>query len=127
MVAPDHVSRRALVTTGLVIAAVVLAGYYMLEPESGVYPRCLFRQVTGLECPGCGSQRAIHALLHGRVAEAWSYNALLLMEIPLIGLLVAAQPLRHRYPRLHRVLNSRTVILTVLASIIAWTIFRNFI
>ena len=125
MVAPDHVSRRALVTVGLVAAAVLLAGYYLLGPESGVYPRCLFRQVTGLECPGCGSQRAIHALLHGRVAEAWSYNALLLVEIPLIGLLLAAQPLRSRYPRLHRVLNSLTVILIVLATIIAWTIFRN--
>lgn len=125
MVAPDHVSRRALVTAGLVAAAMLLAGYYLLGPESGVYPRCLFRQVTGLECPGCGSQRAIHALLHGRVAEAWSYNALLLVEIPLIGLLLAAQPLRHRYPRLHRVLNSRTLILIVLASIIAWTVIRN--
>ena len=59
------------------------------------------------------------------MAEAWSYNALLLVEIPLIGLLLAAQPLRSRYPRLHRVLNSRTVILIVLATIIAWTIFRN--
>jgi len=113
------------VVLGLVAVVALIIAYYMLGPESGVYPRCLFRQLTGLECPGCGSQRAIHALLHGQVAEAWSYNALLLVEIPFIAVLVAAQALRHRYPRLHSMLNSRTIILTLLASVIGWTIIRN--
>lgn len=41
------------------------------------YPRCVFRTVTGLECPGCGSTRALHALLHGRIGEAFRFNPLL--------------------------------------------------
>ena len=75
MVAAHHVSRRVWIAVGLIAAAALIAAYYRLGPESGLYPRCMFRQLTGLDCPGCGSQRAIHALLHGHVAEAWGYNA----------------------------------------------------
>ena len=125
MVAPHHVSRRVLTVAAVIAVLALLAGYYALSPESGVYPRCMFRQLTGLQCPGCGSQRAIHALLHGHVAEAWGYNALLLVELPLIALLFAAYQLRHRYPSLHRVLNSQALILLILTTIIGWTVIRN--
>lgn len=40
---------------------------------------CLFYELTGLYCPGCGSGRAAIALLHGRVPEAFSHNALLFL------------------------------------------------
>lgn len=126
MVIPHHVRRRrVLAAAGIIAAIAILAAYYTLAPESGIYPRCMFRQLTGLDCPGCGSQRALHALLHGHIAEAWSYNALLLIEIPLIATLFAAYPLRHRYPSLHRVLNSQAITLLILATIIGWTIIRN--
>nr|WP_242610765.1 DUF2752 domain-containing protein [Aquimarina brevivitae] len=58
--------------------------YYSFDPEqssSGFFPSCPFHYLTGLHCPGCGSQRAIHDLLHGRFGEAFSHNALLLVLI----------------------------------------------
>jgi hypothetical protein len=42
--------------------------------ENTFYPRCMFHVATGLECPGCGSTRAVHHLLHGRIAEAFLLN-----------------------------------------------------
>lgn len=46
------------------------------------YPVCVFHGVTGLQCPGCGSLRALHALLHGNVASAFHFNALLIISFP---------------------------------------------
>ena len=41
------------------------------------YPQCLFHQLTGLDCPGCGSLRSVRCLLHGNFVRAFEYNPLL--------------------------------------------------
>jgi hypothetical protein len=67
----------------LTIALVVL--YYRYNP--GVYdffPECPFHRFLSLDCPGCGSQRAVYALLHGHVLQAFNYNALLVLSIPFL-------------------------------------------
>lgn len=119
-------TRRVWLTAAaLAVAAGLAAIYYCLDPSSGLFPQCLFRRLTGLECPGCGSQRALHALLHGRVADAAAFNPLLIAELPLILLLGAAPLLSPRLPRLYSVLASRTFILSLLAVILLWTVVRN--
>lgn len=51
-------------------------------------PGCPVRDLTGLKCPGCGSGRALAALLRGSVTEAFYWNAVLL---PLVaGLAISA-------------------------------------
>jgi len=45
-------------------------------PQS-LYPRCVFHAVTGLLCPGCGTTRALHQLLHGHVVAAFQLNPFL--------------------------------------------------
>lgn len=49
------------------------------------YPLCVFHSTTGLLCPGCGSLRALHALLHGRVVAAFRFNSLLLVCLPFLA------------------------------------------
>ena len=46
------------------------------------FPQCVFHSLTGLQCPGCGTTRALHALLHGNVAAAWHFNAALFFFVP---------------------------------------------
>jgi hypothetical protein len=36
-----------------------------------------------LPCPGCGSLRAAHQLLHGNLSAAWALNKALLIGLPL--------------------------------------------
>ena len=56
---------------------------YRFDPIThGFYPICFFHQTTGLLCPGCGSLRAIHQLLHGNITQAFRFNPLLMVALP---------------------------------------------
>lgn len=44
--------------------------------------QCSFHQLTDMECPGCGGQRAFYHLLHGNILTALQYNALLIIGLP---------------------------------------------
>ena len=54
-----------------------------------IYPICLWRAVTGWRCPGCGTTRALAALLAGQWPEALHYNALAAALAPAAALLAA--------------------------------------
>lgn len=63
--------------------AIALTALFLFDPErTDVFPKCPFLSLTGWKCPGCGSQRAVHALLHGQIPEAFGFNALLVLSIP---------------------------------------------
>lgn len=119
--------RRTLVIA-LVVAVLLVLGfiYYALDPTaSAVFPRCTFLSLTGYKCPGCGSQRAIHALLHGDVVGAFRYNALLLVAFPWIALCLYAEGQRIRNPRLYARLNAPLLIWLFLAILLLWWLLRN--
>jgi len=44
-------------------------------------PPCLFYSFTGLYCPGCGSTRCVHALVHFDLPQAFSMNPLLVLSL----------------------------------------------
>jgi hypothetical protein len=52
--------------------------------DSGIYPPCPFRYLTGLHCPGCGSLRAVFQLLHVNLYAAFRQNPLMLLAIPFL-------------------------------------------
>jgi hypothetical protein len=81
-----HLATWPVVTAALTAVA---AGYVALvNPGTpGHYPVCPFRALTGYYCPGCGSLRGIHALLHGHLGEAFGYNVLSMSALPLLGYL----------------------------------------
>ncbi|MBB1062149.1 DUF2752 domain-containing protein [Marilutibacter spongiae] len=57
---------------------------------------CLFLAFTGFYCPGCGTTRALHALLHGDVAGMVAMNPLLpvlMLATPVIALHGMGRPL----------------------------------
>lgn len=61
---------------------------YVAEVDPGVsghYPTCPFLAVTGYYCPGCGTLRAIHALTHGHLGQAFGYNALSMTMVPVLA------------------------------------------
>ena len=80
------VAKNLVYVSCLVCALAVGAVLFLLDPAHvHVYPFCLFHRMTGLDCPGCGSLRAIHQLLHGHLAAAIRLNALLILSLPVFA------------------------------------------
>ena len=82
-------TRRAAVVRWaklLTLVAVLVAGAWIVysnDPlRAGFFPPCLLYKWTGYYCAGCGSTRATHHLLHGRVWAAFRFNPLYLLVLP---------------------------------------------
>ena len=77
--------RRSTVIAILSVLAAGAAYLFVFEPgKTGFFPICLFRFFTGFTCPGCGTTRALHAILHGHFLTAFMLNPLFLLAIPFI-------------------------------------------
>ena len=63
---------------------------------------CQFRNVTGLDCPGCGLTRAFVSIAHGRIAEAFSYNGASLLVFGFVSLQIP-----YRMVQIWRIRNAR--------------------
>jgi hypothetical protein len=49
-----------------------------------LFPPCPVHYLTGWYCPGCGSLRAMHQLLHGNFGTAFSMNPLFIIALPFL-------------------------------------------
>jgi len=83
----------------------------------------MFWQLTGYYCPGCGSQRAIHCFLNGRIWEGIRYNYLLLPSL----VYVMALTIFPRDGKIHLALSSSTACSIVFAVFVLWWVVRNLI
>ena len=78
--------RGAVWAVGGVAALSAAALLFRFDPmKVDFYPRCPLFLLTGLLCPGCGALRAGHALLHGDVAAALGFNAMLIVALPFLA------------------------------------------
>ncbi len=110
----------------IVIVAAIIVVYYTFDPaQYSFFPRCPSKLITGYDCPGCGTQRAFHALLNGNLAEALHHNAILLLAVPFLVVYAAASILKKRLPRFHAAMNSSIVCWTVLGILLLWWVVRN--
>ena len=120
--------KRGIVTLLLLLLPVVLFLFYSFDPATDpFFPLCPFRMATGLECPGCGSQRAIHSLLHFDLGSALNYNLLMVLALPYILLGVWLEWLGggQCYPRLQRIFFGKWSALVVLLFVLSFWIGRN--
>lgn len=114
-----------------IILLIIILGavYSVFDPlKSSFFPSCPFKSVTGLDCPGCGSQRAIHELLHLNFKKAFEYNALLVLSIPYLLLLMIFnfESVKQRFPKLERILFGWKSVWIITIIVILFFIFRNF-
>lgn len=100
--------------------------YFLFNPADNIlFPKCPFFVLTGLKCPGCGSQRAIHCLLHLEVIKALHFNTLLILTLPFAILLLIAEFYRTTYPNFYIKVHKKKYIWIYFSVVILWWIIRN--
>lgn len=112
---------------GFVLMAVAFVFYFLDPADYLFFPKCPFLMTTGLECPGCGSQRAIHDLLHFRIGDAFNQNAVVPIAIPYIflGIYLDFFGGKEKYPRLERFFFGEWAGFIVIFVIIGYWVLRN--
>jgi Protein of unknown function (DUF2752) len=108
----------------------VLAGIAALDffdpATSGLFPPCPLRYLTGWYCPGCGSLRALHQLLHGNLRDAWALNPLTVVLLPFLAYgMVSGAIFEIRGRHLPRLFLPAVWIHALCAAIILFGIARN--
>src|SRR5476651_1521895 len=83
--APPSLAVFAGVIFGMAIVGAGAFVFFFNPSTHGFYPVCVFHQLTGLNCPGCGMTRAFYALLHGNFLPALKDNALFIFTIAFLG------------------------------------------
>lgn len=72
--------RAAWPLAAIMVVAVVLRRF---PPEEyGFYPQCPVYALLHIQCPGCGTTRALAVLLGGHLMEAMRLNALSMSSLP---------------------------------------------
>jgi hypothetical protein len=75
---------KAIFLLGIGIIAIIFL--YIFNPSGSIiYPPCPFHALTGFYCPGCGSLRALHQLVHGHLLKAFGLNPLMILSLPFLG------------------------------------------
>lgn len=99
--------------------------YYLYDPSASTYfPKCPFRMLTGLECAGCGSQRAIHSMLHLEFRAAFAYNPLVVVMTPVLMVLATASLLKEKYPKFYNITHHPLVAQAILVIVLLWWAYR---
>jgi len=120
--------KAVLQITGVVILFILgLVVLYFFKPgQSFIYPPCPVHFLTGFYCPGCGTLRALHALLHGQFLHALDLNPLMIISIPFLGYAIISQALFSiRGKGLPQVIKHPNWIWAIFVLIIVYTILRN--
>ena len=111
------------------LVAVAFLFYFFDPADEALAPKCPSLLITGYECPGCGSQRAIHDLLHLRIGNAFAHNLLVPIAIPYIILGVYFQYFggKEKYPKVERMFFGKWAAMAILVIVIVYWILRNVI
>lgn len=103
---------------------------YSYNPQHNIFfPKCPIYQLTGWQCPGCGSQRAIHCLMHLDFIQAFRYNAIMVFSIPYVvfGIYLEYFNGKSRHPQMRKFLFGEKACYLLLVIITIFTVGRNLI
>ncbi len=126
----QNTKRRKIIA---VLILVVLAGLILLyrqyNPDNyGWFPRCPSKSLLGLDCAGCGSQRALHQLLNGNIKAAFQENLLIIPFLIYMALGYAYGFVRNPGAKLQRwqkLLFGKWAMRVIILVVLVYSIYKN--
>ena len=102
----------------------LLACYFIFSLNIGTL--CIFKRITGLNCPSCGITRMGISLMRGDIKSAFRYNQLITVLLPLFAIYILFY--LYRYLKLGTTKLSRwenVMMIIVSVVLILYAIVRN--
>lgn len=120
---------KLLSIIGFIFLGIGIHYFYVNNPAQSepTFMVCMTKTISGFDCPGCGSQRAFHELLHGNFIKAAKLNLTIYFFTPLLLFLflkTALKPFRIDLPDL---LITTKRLMLILFFLLLFTVLRNLI
>ena len=122
----EQVQKRKKRVFWITVCVAAGAGLYAALALLGIGLSCPIRQVTGLQCPGCGNSRAALALLRFDFAASFQYNPLFMAQagyILWVYVISCIRYVRGKRPLYEPPLPWMDIVLLVV--FLGWGILRN--
>lgn len=71
----------------IIVLIVIFLIYAILIIRFDIGIPCVFYEITGLYCPGCGITRLCLSLFEGDVYQAFRYNPIIFIDLPILFIL----------------------------------------
>lgn len=71
----------------IIVLIVIFLIYAILIISFDIGIPCVFYEITGLYCPGCGITRLCLSLFEGDVYQAFRYNPIIFIDLPILFIL----------------------------------------
>lgn len=111
----------------LIICFFIFIGYFYLNNKYGFSINCVFHELTGFYCPGCGITRCLFALLRLDFYEAFMYNQLVFILLPFLVALIVYRIYLYVFDKQDKILVKvpNMVWILLLVIVIGYGIVRN--
>ena len=109
------------------VLLILFVSYYLLNKFIGLSIPCLFHEITGLDCPGCGITRCLFALVSLDIKGAFEANPLVFIYLPFIVMYFLYQSYLYIYDKKDKILVKipNYVMYIILVITILYGIIRN--
>lgn len=71
----------------IIVLIVIFLIYAVLIISFDIGIPCVFYEITGLYCPGCGITRLCLSLFEGDIYQAFRYNPIIFIDLPILFIL----------------------------------------
>lgn len=113
--------KKKLIIT--LILFLLLIGYLILGNYFHFYIDCPIKKITGLYCPGCGITRMLSSILSFNFYQAFRYNPLLFISLPIILFLLIESIITKKEPLYNKI--PTKIWVTIIIIFIFYGILRN--